>query len=167
MDTIQTSLSAYSIFGNVHVENLAELSGAGHTLTGNAGDNVLTGNSGNDTLIGGLGNDSLNGGSGMDAFVFNTAPGAGNVDVIVDFSVGEDRIHLENGVFTALGAAGVLGAAAFHIGASAGTAAHRMVYDAGTGALFYDADGNGAGGQIQIAALTTGLGLTSADFTIL
>jgi Ca2+-binding RTX toxin-like protein len=176
VDTIVTTLSAYSIFGNVHVENLTGQTGAGHVLTGNTGANVITGGGGNDrligsggddTLIGGAGEDTLEGGSGADVFVFNSAPGAGNVDVIVDFSVAEDRIHLENAIFTALGAAGGLSAAAFHTGTGAATAAHRVVYEAGTGALFYDADGSGAGGQVQIATLSAGLGLTSAEFTII
>ena len=136
-------------------------------LTGGSGNDRLIGSGGNDTLFGGGGNDTLEGGSGADVFVFNGVPGAGNVDEIADFSVAEDRIHLENAIFTALGAAGGLSAAAFHIGTGAATAAHRVVYEAGTGALFYDADGSGAGGQVQFATLTAGLGLTSAEFTII
>ena len=66
VDTIYTALSAYSIFGTVHVENVIGTSGAGQTLTGNTGDNVLAGNAGNDRLIGSGGDDTLYGGAGND-----------------------------------------------------------------------------------------------------
>ncbi len=52
-----------------------------------------------------------------------------------------------------------------------GTGAHdaddRIVYNPGTGALWYDADGNGAGAAVQIATLTGLAGaLTQADFMV-
>ena len=49
------------------------------------------GNGGADTLDGGGGDDDLYGGHGADIFRF--APGHGN-DIILDFSIGEDRIDL-------------------------------------------------------------------------
>jgi len=42
-----------------------------------------------------------------------------------------------------------------------------LIYRSGTGALFYDADGNGAGAAVQIAVLGSGLALTVADFTVI
>jgi Ca2+-binding RTX toxin-like protein len=123
-------------------------------------------------LNGGAGSDILTGGVGNDAFLFNTALNAGtNIDQITDFSVPADTIRLENAIFTALGAAtGTLTAAAFFGGP--GAVAHdltdRIIYDATTGALSYDADGNKVGGvaAVQFATLGTGLTLTNADFVV-
>ena len=65
--------------------------------------------------------------------------------------------------FTGIGL-GALAANAFVIGSAATTADHRIIYDATTGALFYDADGDGAGAAMQFATLGAGLALTNADF---
>jgi len=72
-------------------------------IYGRDGNDALYGNTGNYTLIGGNGNDVLVGGAGNDTFFFNAALNAAtNVDTIIDFSVADDRIVLENGDFTAL-----------------------------------------------------------------
>ena len=68
-------------------------------------------------------------------------------------------------MFTGL-SAGTLAASAFVIGATAADADDRIVYDSATGALYFDADGNGAGGAVQFATLTTGLALTNNDFIV-
>ncbi|MBY0565787.1 MAG: hypothetical protein K2P70_00625 [Hyphomonadaceae bacterium] len=138
--------------------------GGNDTLTGGGGVDNLDGSNGNDTVNGGLGADTLYGGAGADAFVFSTTLGGGNVDSIVGFSVVDDIIHLDVSVFTGIGL-GVLAANAFVIGAAALDADDRIIYNAATGALFYDADGDGAGAAVQFATLAPGLGgLTSADF---
>lgn len=167
VDTIKTSLASYSIFSRPEIENLTGTSAAGHSLTGNAGNNVLTGAGGSDTLAGGAGNDTLAGGAGADFFVFNTALGAGNVDAIAGFVAADDTFRLENGVFTAIGAAGALVGAAFTIGAAATTAAHRIIYDQATGHLFYDANGNAAGGQQLFATVTAGSAMSALDFFVI
>jgi Ca2+-binding RTX toxin-like protein len=59
-----------------------------------------------------------------------------------------------------------LQATAFTIGAAASTAQHRIIYNQATGALFYDADGTGAGAQVQFAKLSAGLALTTASFSL-
>ena len=109
----------------------------------------------------------LTGGAGLDTFIFNTALNtATNRDTITDFSVADDTIRLENAIFTAIGPVGTLAAAAFHIGAAATTAAHRIIYNSATGTLTYDSNGSAAGGATQFAILDTGLALTNADFLI-
>ena len=134
------------------------------TFTGDGTNETANGGLGDDTLIGNGGNDTLYGGAGADAFVFSTTLGGGNVDSIVGFSVVDDIIHLDVSVFTGIGL-GVLAANAFVIGAAALDADDRIIYNAATGALFYDADGDGAGAAVQFATLAPGLGgLTSADF---
>ena len=105
----------------------------------------------------------------MDNFVFSTTPNATkHWDAIADFHVADDTIELENAIFAALGTAtGTLSAGAFVIGTAALDAASRIVYNSDTGALFYDSDGNAAGGSVQIATLETGLALSNNDFLII
>jgi len=80
-------------------------------------------------------NQRLTGGSVAEAFVFNTAPGSTNIDTITDFRVIDDEIRIDNAVFTAAGADDTLSAAAFRVGAAAGDANDRIIYNASTGAL--------------------------------
>ena len=136
------------------------------TLTGSTAANRIEGGAGNDIINGGLGNDILVGGSGSDVFVFNSALSASNVDTIQDFSL--DLIRLENtGIFTALSTLGTLSFSAFVIGSGATTLDHKIVYNSGTGGLFYDADGSGAGSAVQFAILGTGLSLSNSDFVVI
>ncbi|MEQ1955521.1 Calx-beta domain-containing protein [Mesorhizobium yinganensis] len=138
------------------------------TLLGRAGDDTLVGGAGNDTLTGGLGKDIVTGGTGNDIFIINgSLDAAANLQRITDFLGAVDKIHLENAVFTALASTGTLAAAAFQIGAAAQDASDRIVYNQATGALMYDADGNGAGAATQFATLSTGLILTNADFVVI
>ncbi|WP_201860272.1 calcium-binding protein [Microvirga soli] len=168
----------------------------GDVLTGNGGYNELFGHNGNDTLygladgdflsggegrdilVGGAGSDWLTGGTGADQFRFDSALGAGNVDVVNDFSVAEgDKIMLETHIFQAFPAVLLeetdtswsylndkLPATAFTIGAAASTAQHRIVYNQATGGLFYDADGTGAGAQVQFATIGKYLALSASSF---
>ena len=79
----------------------------------------------------------LTGGLGNDKFDFDTALSVlTNVDTITDFNVANDTIRLENSIFTALTATGILSAAAFHIGAGAAAADDRIIYNNATGDLF-------------------------------
>ncbi len=146
----------------------AASSAAALSILGNAGANQLTGGAGNDSLYGGLGNDTLNGGAGNDQFVFDTALNAtSNRDTIVGFSVVDDTIRLSASVVAAAGPAGVLAAGAFALGTAATQADDRIIYNAATGALLYDADGSGATAAVQFATLTGLVGsLSAADFLI-
>jgi len=132
-------------------------------LSGGADNDSLYGGDGGDTLDGGAGADLLDGGNDGDTFVFTTALGVGNVDTIVGFNVAEDTIQLSSTIFTGIGI-GMLGSNTFAIGTAAGDADDRIIYDSVTGALYFDADGNGAGAAIQFATLAPGLALTASDF---
>ena len=150
------------------------------TLIGGAGNDLLRGSIGVDSLIGGAGRDrleggtsidTLNGGEGIDGFCFNTPPGAGNVDIVLDFVSGTDKILLDEDTFAALGVTGTLAgvgisAGSLRSGAAAGDADDRLIYNVATGALFYDADGTGALAQAQIASFTSLPVLAVGDFLV-
>jgi len=182
-DTVLSSGANFILAANI--ENLTLLGAANTGGTGNALNNVLRGNAGNnnllgqagndmiaggagnDVLYGGAGADNLLGGAGSDAFVLNTAIGAGQVDRFSDFSVIDDTIRLENAIFTKFAATGGLNAAFFRVGAATADANDYIIYNSANGALFYDANGNAAGGAVQIATLSAHLALTAADFVVI
>jgi serralysin len=140
----------------------------GNSLVSGSGNDTLSGGAGNDVLEGGAGIDQLTGGTGRDAFVFNTAPGAGNVDRITDYSVADDTIRLENAVFTRL-TAGTLASSAFAANQSgtATDALDRVIYETDTGRLYFDADGSGAAARVHFATLSPNLTLGHADIVII
>ncbi|MCC8997670.1 MAG: FG-GAP-like repeat-containing protein [Nitrosomonas sp.] len=170
VDTASSRLT-YNLTANV--ENLILTGTAAVNGTGNALNNILTGNNaanqlngggGNDTLDGGLGANRFTGGAGNDIFKFTTK---GHIDTITDYSVANDTIQLDNAVFTALGPVGTLPAAQFRVGTKALDASDHIIYNSTTGALLYDADGNGATAAQQIATLTAGLAMTSTEFVVI
>lgn len=128
-------------------------------------DNVNLGK-GNDVLDGALGNDVLKGGKGKDTFVFSTTLGPKNVDKIKDFTPKDDVIHLSSAVFGGL-SAGKLAAGAFSKGASASDADDRIIYNDKTGALYFDADGNGSGAQVQFATVSKNLDISAGHFLVI
>jgi len=141
--------------------------GAGNdALYGDDGDDALYGRDGDDSLTGGKGDDVLRGGDGNDSFIFNSVL-MENVDKITGFKPADDTIQLDNGIFTRLTASGELSADHFVIAASAADSDDYLIYHKVTGALFYDADGNGAGEAVQIATLGVNLALTNADFVVI
>lgn len=150
----------------IAIENLNSTS-FNDTLTGNALSNTLLGNAGNDTLAGGAGNDVLSGGTGKDTFIFNTMPSNNNIDKINGFMPVDDAIKLENSIFTKLTNLGIINSAYFKVGTAAADSNDYIIYNNATGALSYDADGNGAGLAVKIAVLGTHLALTAADFMVL
>lgn len=175
-DTVRSYLSAYTLTANVEngvigLSTAANLSGNGlaNVLSGGAGNNALFGGAGNDKLTGAAGNDTLSGGAGNDVFRFTAAPNAStNVDRIADFSAADDTLQLENAVFAKLTTTGTLSAANFRAGAgvSALDTNDHVLYDTGTGKLYYDADGSGAGAAVQIAVLIGAPVITNVDIFV-
>jgi len=166
------SLSNY-IYGGDYADTLQGLAGndrlygyAGNdTLVGGSGADRISGGAGHDWIFGGSGNDSLTGGTGQDDFHFDTAPSSSsNVDNITDFDPGVDAIYLNRDVFTRISSDGVLSAAAYREGTRAGDSSDRIIYDQGTGKIFYDADGTGSSAQVLFATVTPGTDLASVDF---
>lgn len=169
-----------------HVENLqlngtAALSGTGNQLSnviiGNDGKNLLAGLEGNDllsgganndTLLGGSGDDTLTGGSGNDQFKFEGAPTSLGLDLIEDFTRGQDKINLQaidaSVLLTGDQAFNFVGSNAFTLG-QAGQLRVQMSVDAGSPYLL-QGDVNGdqiADFQIRVVA---SVALTVSDFIL-
>jgi Ca2+-binding RTX toxin-like protein len=194
-DTIQSSVSLDLYDFAKHVDSLtltgsADLFGYGNdldnTITGNdganrlkggagddrlvgeAGDDRLEGGSGRDWLGGGLGRDRLEGGSGNDKLYFGDPLGSGNVDTIVDFNPHDDRILLDDTVFLGL-PVGTLASSALRM---LGRGSHvdssdRILYNAHSGDLFFDRDGNGTvHDAIRFATVANNASLSASDFLI-
>lgn len=134
-------------------------------LYGNAGNDQLFGGDGNDKLSGGAGIDVLTGGTSRDIFMFDTALGNNEIDIITDFSPKDDGIYLDDVIFSSL-STGRLNASAFYTGSAAHDATDRVIYNAATGALYYDADGTGAASAQQFVQLAAGLSLNQNDFYV-
>ncbi|MES2443103.1 MAG: DNRLRE domain-containing protein [Pseudomonadota bacterium] len=166
-DTVESSVS-YAL--SQYVENLTltgdAVQGQGNELdnavTGSAGANKLDGGAGNDRIAGGAGRDRLTGGTGADGFYFSHM-GVADSDKITDFSAAEDTLFLDVAVFAGI-ADGQLSSNAFRLGTAAQDADDRILYDQALGYIYYDADGNGAGAAVLVAAVTGGTVLTNADF---
>jgi Ca2+-binding RTX toxin-like protein len=141
-------------------------SGQGLEGIGNAGDNAIFGDAFANRIDGQAGNDRLTGGAGADRFAFSTALNAAtNVDRILDFAPGSDTIALFSFVFGDL-PTGPLAESAFATGAAAADETDRIIYDPGTGSLFFDADGLGGADQIRFAILQPGLAVGAADIEV-
>lgn len=139
------------------------LSGDESNLYGGDGDDHLSGRA---QMIGGKGNDTLTGVNGDDYFVFND-PTEG-VDTIFNFSIADnDKIAVSaSGFGSGLTAGAALMPEQFVIGTAATDSSDRFIYDARTGALFFDADGTGRVGQVQIATLVGIPGITNNAIVI-
>ena len=159
----------YTLGAAVYVEILSTSNNAGTgaiDLTGNELVNTLFGNAGANILDGKAGADTLAGMGGMDQFSFTSALGGGNVDRIVDFAAGE-KIALDDAIFGGIGTPGAFNAGAFISGSAAADGNDRIVYNAATGQLFYDADGSGGGAAVLFATLDGKPALTAGDFMVI
>jgi Ca2+-binding RTX toxin-like protein len=67
------------------------------TLAGAEGDDSLSGAGGDDSLAGGAGADTLSGGEGGDTFGGGALDESGDLDQVVDFLSGEDKLTFEGG----------------------------------------------------------------------
>jgi len=172
-DTVHTSIS-FSLAADQEVETLVATGAESLALKGNTLANSIAGNAGANKLWGGLGNDQLKGGTGKDVFVFDTrAHKSTNKDTILDFSVKDDAIWLENKVFAKLGKKGSekkpvqLNKDFFVVGSKAKDKNDYLIYDKKKGVLLYDADGSGKAKAVEIATLSKKLAMTYKDFFVI
>ncbi|HZS69960.1 MAG TPA: hypothetical protein VFA72_22865, partial [Burkholderiales bacterium] len=137
-----------------NTQNTTGLSGGdgNDTLDGRGWHTIQFGDAGDDLLLSGGGDDTMTGGAGADTFRFTTAGDA----VVSDFASGTDKLSFDGKAFTAIGASGNFSAgdARFFAGTAAHDADDRIIFDAATGNLWYDADGNGGGAAVIVAHVT-------------
>ncbi len=180
-DIVYSSLQSYTLPGNVEVLVIQKLDGASgrgnaaaNTVIGNAGADFIFGDAGGDLLIGGGGNDFLRGGEGLDVLQGNT--GADRFhwaalnetgDIIQDFVTGEDKLSFDASAFTQFSATLIEGVN-FISGAApvSATANATFLWDTVATALYFDADGTGAGAAILIADLQAFSSVTVNDIVI-
>jgi Ca2+-binding RTX toxin-like protein len=170
--------ASYTLNEGADVETLTIVSNfptADINLTGNSSGNLVRGNGGTNIINGRGGNDQLDGGGGQDWFLFDTPLDAmWNIDTITNFSVVDDTIRLDATIFSSsLVPDNSVAGSQFFIGAAAGDANHRIIYNNATGAVLYDSDGTGPTPHIQFATLSAGLAdptdpdpLTNFDFFV-
>jgi Ca2+-binding RTX toxin-like protein len=159
VDRVEASVS-YTLAANV--ENLTLTGGANINGAGNSLNNVLVGNNGNNLLRGFAGADTYTGGAGLDRFSFD-AP-SGGIDRITDLSAVDDQIEISAfGFGLTAGAAVVLQASAAPVAIGA---AAQFLYNTTSGRLYFDSNGNAAGGITLFALLDGAPSISSADFQI-
>jgi Ca2+-binding RTX toxin-like protein len=161
-ETVNLSTVAGNLGGSYSYSMISAQSGS-DTVTGTAALDTFIGGQGDDRLSGSAGADRLTGDTGVDTFVFNSALGGGNVDLITDFNASEntqnqDWIELSSLVFENAGATGgVLNAADFlnvnGIANVTSTNTANIIYDSATGALYYDANAGLADDAMQFATV--------------
>lgn len=155
------------ILGGNGIDVLSGLKG-NDSVSGGSDRDIVFGDGGNDNLQGGGGRDQITGGAGRDSFLL--APQEASRDVITDFSSGVDTILLSSDAFGGLpaGALGTLRPGVFtaNAGGTPQDANDRLIYDTATGKLFFDSNGDAAGGSSLIAILTGIPLLVWTDFTI-
>jgi Ca2+-binding RTX toxin-like protein len=135
----------------------------------NLGNDNLNGGEGNDQLLSGAGNDTLTGGAGNDRFYFY--PGmvssfaSMGVDIITDFTSGQDQMYLPSSVFSGLTTINFANVTSDQLAASSSA---NIVYNLTNGNLFYNSDGvtDGFGSGGLFAMLAPNLTLAASDFVI-
>jgi Ca2+-binding RTX toxin-like protein len=146
----ETVVGVNGFYGSLDVKGADRLDGRG-------GDDTLDGRGGPDTLIGG---------SGKDTFQFTFGLVAGNVDTIVDFTPGADRIALSSFAIESIGAPGKLAASKFNA-LSAQDSNDVILYDKATGGLYHDPDGLGGTAPVLFATLANKADLKASDIIVI
>jgi Ca2+-binding RTX toxin-like protein len=123
-DTVNTSLSSFTLGANVENLTFDNVAGAGVYGYGNDLANTIIGNDNSNLLDGGAGADTLTGGGGVDNFVFNA--GQANGDVVTDFNglgaaTGDSMIFVGYGTIAEGATFHQLTATTWEIGSADGT----------------------------------------------
>jgi Ca2+-binding RTX toxin-like protein len=107
-------------------------------------------------------------GSSQDYFILDDKLSAKSKGMkIANFDVKSDTVCLSKAVFSKIAKKGDLAGSAFWTGAKAHDKNDRIVYDKKAGALYYDADGNGAGKAVKFATIHNKLKMTADDFFVM
>lgn len=142
----------------------------GRLVEGGAGrDELFAAGRNNVTLSGGAGNDTLTGGIGADSFLFDAPLDArNNLDTVIGFTSGSDRLLLDIARFAAYAEDGALpvGDLVANTKPRATAVNHHLLYDTRKGTLSYDADGNGRLKAVAIAKLVGVADLDATDIAL-
>lgn len=170
-----------NVAGSRHADVLVG-SGAANTLEGNGGDDVirggggadvlrggdgddrLSGDEGGDMLVGGAGTNRLNGGAGTDLFQVSRI----GMQIVEDFTRGQDRIYLQASEFGAMLADKRVGADDFASGLQVDFRGRHagFFFEKTTSTLYFDADGQGGQAAEAIARIANGQQLQASDFVV-
>ncbi|MBN2139615.1 MAG: hypothetical protein JW718_01295, partial [Desulfovibrionaceae bacterium] len=153
--------SLYGYAGN----DLLNGAGGNDYLKGYDGNDTIFGGDGNDSIIGDAGADALSGGNGNDVFRYYAIQDFG--DSISDFNntTQSDSLWFSNDVFagTLFDSADINGYTGQ--GGFCGSSDAHFIYDSGLDQLWYDANGDDAGGETLIADLND-VDLTESNISI-
>ena len=134
--------------------------GAGNDVIKSAQGAVMRGDAGKDKLKG----------DGKEKYAdtfWLQKPGDGSHDVIFKFDRGQDKLRIDGsdfGLGKSLSGDELVNRPSGHAGSGDGP---QLIYDKSNKTLWYDADGGGAGGAVQIAKFKGGPGsLGSGDFDL-
>ena len=161
--------ASYALAAGVEVEILTTTNNVGTAaiqLTGNELANTIYGNDGNNVLDGKGGPDALYGSAGRTP---SASPArSGRAMSTRSATTSSPTTRSSSTTRCSPGSPpGVLAAGAFNTGAAATQADDRIIYNSATGALLFDADGNGAGAAVQFAILSAGLAMTASEFLVI
>jgi Ca2+-binding RTX toxin-like protein len=135
------------------------------TIDAGAGNDFIDGGAGRDRITGSAGEDGLTGGAGADRFIYTSW--TEGTDTIADFA-DNDRLEFSSAGFGGL-RTGQLAQSRFWVNDTglAHDATDRFIYNTTDNSLWYDSNGNAAGGDtIQLASFTNSYALTAADIVI-
>lgn len=140
-----------------------------NNLYGLGGADSLSGGAGSDSIVGGSGKDVLAGGLGIDHFVYTGLWEAG--DLISDFTnsgANNDDFQIKGAAFGAL-PVGAIASGQFVSRADnlAQDADDRFIFRTTDKTLWFDSNGNGAGGLTMLADLQASATMSYLDITII
>ena len=158
-----------TVLGSATGNDLLAGDSGNNILRGYGGVDTLSGGSGIDNLGGGAGIDRLTGGAGNDRFVFQALRECG--DVITDFrnlAGDNDDVRIAAAGFGGGLLVGALAASQFQTRADniAQDGDDRFIFRTTDQTLWFDANGNVAGGLTLVADLQTGATVTAGDILI-
>ncbi len=159
-----------NVFGSDVGNDVIRGNGAANALFGWGGNDSLDGAGGVDVLRGGVGIDTLTGGTGNDTFRFSALNECG--DLITDFGnilSSDDRFQITAAAFGGGLVAGALAANQFITRADhlAQDADDRFIFNTTDQTLWFDSNGNAAGGLTMVADLQAGAVVTAADILLI
>ena len=133
-------------------------------LLGSDGRDKLHGDKGKDIISGGLDKDKMWGDGGKDWFVFDSALGGGNKEIVKDFKPNKDMLFLDQDIFASIG--NKVNKGELEFGKKPHDGNDYLMYHQGKGKLWYDEDGNGSTHKVLVAKLKHHPDIDHHDFMV-